>query len=104
MFGLPAGVLGVVAGGLACLILRQHWDLRAAPKDAFLAIVVWVICSYVITAIAMSLGTLQRGAGPGPWLDYTVSTASVVVRHLIPRYFTIRISKVHRSTTGSPFL
>ena len=91
VFGFPASVLGVVAGGLACLILRQRWGLRAALIDAVLAFVVWDICSYITTDIAMSLGTLQRGAGPGKWLDYTISTASVVVRHLIPRYFTFRI-------------
>ena len=98
VFGLPAGVLGVVAGGLASSILRKHWDLRAALMDAFIATGVWVICSYVITAIAMSFGTLQRGAGPGPWLDYTIATASVVVRHLILRYSTLRIGTVHRSS------
>jgi hypothetical protein len=99
VFGFPAAALGVVAGGLACLILRQRWGFRAALIDAVLAFVVWEICSYVTTDIAMSLGTLQRGAGPGPRLDHTISTASVVVRHLIPRCFTVRTSKVDRSTT-----
>src|SRR5277367_2216212 len=81
-FGVPAFALGVVAGGSICSILGQRWSLRTALIDAVLASVVWVSCSYVITDIAMSLGSLQRGAGPGPWLDYTISTASVVIRHL----------------------
>lgn len=97
VFGFPACALAVVAGGLVCLILRQHWGLRAALIDAVLALVVFVISAYAITAIAMSLGTLQRGAAPGAWLDYTVTTASVVVRHLT--LLTLRSSNVHRSRT-----
>src|ERR1700693_5861456 len=89
VFGLPACVLGVVAGGVACLILREHWSVRAAVIDAVLAFVVWFFSGCLIVAVAMDLGALQRGAGPGRWLDYTISTASVVVRHVIPRYCTL---------------
>jgi hypothetical protein len=99
VFGFPAFALGVVAGGITCLILRQHWSLRAAVIDGLLGSVVWVICAYMIIAIQMKLGTLQRGVATGVWLHYAIATASVVVRHLISRYFTLRISKVPRSTT-----
>ena len=99
VFGLPASVLGVVASGVACLILRRHWSVRAAAIDAVLAFVVWFVSGCTIVDVEMALGALQRGAGIGKWLDYTISTVSVVVRHLIPRYFTVRISKIHRSTT-----
>jgi hypothetical protein len=78
-------VLGVAAGGLTCLILSQHWGGRAAAIDAVLASVVFVVSSYVIVAVAMAVGALQRGAAPGLWLPYAISTASVVVRHLLTR-------------------
>ena len=86
---------GVAAGGLTCLILRQHWGVKAAALDAVVASVLVFVSMFVRMVIDNSLGISL----PGDWLYFTISTAGVGVRHLIPRYFTLRIGKVHRRTT-----
>ena len=76
---LFAGALGVGAGGLTCLILRQPWGMKAALVDAALAAVVAVIAAYIISAIEASRGFLDDGTA----LIFAIAAASIVVRHLI---------------------
>ena len=90
-------MLGAVAGGLTSAVLRQEWGDREAALDIVFASVLMVLSMFVLAVIYRNSTTVSFPALLGVGL--TVSTASIVVRHLIPRYFTFRISKVDRSTT-----
>jgi hypothetical protein len=74
-----AGVLGIGAGGLTCLVLRQPWGLRAALLDAVLAAGVALIAAYVLAAIEATRGVWGSLVG----LVLAIAAVSVVVRHLI---------------------
>jgi len=74
-----AGVLGIGAGGLTCLVLRRPWSLKAALLDAVLAVVVAVIAAYAVSAIDNARGVLESRVG----LVLAIAAASVVVRHLM---------------------
>jgi hypothetical protein len=74
-----AGVLGICAGGLTCLVLRRPWSLKAALVDAVLAAVVAVISAYVVSAIDNARGALESRVG----LILAIAAASVVVKHLM---------------------
>jgi hypothetical protein len=76
---LFAGVLGIGAGGLTCLVRRRSWGLKAALIDAVLAAVVAVVAAYVIAAIESARGVWESRIV----LILTIAVASVVVRHLI---------------------
>ena len=73
-----AGVLGIVTGGLASLVLRRPWGLKAAIIDAVLAVVVAVIAAYVVSAIDDARGVLESRVG----LVLAIAAGSVVLRHL----------------------
>lgn len=74
-----AGVLGICAGGLICLVLRRPWSLKAALVDAVLAAVVAVISAYVVSAIDNTRGVLGSRVG----LILAIAAASVVMKHLM---------------------
>jgi hypothetical protein len=74
-----AGVLGIGAGGLACLVLRQPWGVREALLDAILAAGVALIAAYVLAAMEASRGVWGSLVG----LVLAIAAASVVARHLI---------------------
>jgi len=42
-----AGVLGIAAGGLGCLILRRPWGFKTAAIDAALAILVLIVVRFI---------------------------------------------------------
>src|SRR5258707_544852 len=85
---------GVAAGGLTCLMLRQHWGAKSAAVDAVVAFVLAFVAMFAHSVIENSLGVLL----PGDWLLFSISTGGVVVR-----YFILRISKVHGSTARTTF-
>jgi hypothetical protein len=78
---LPASVLGVVASGLTSVVLRQHWGIRAAALDIIIASVLMVLSMFVLAVIYANRTTDSFPDSRGVGL--TISTASVVVRHLI---------------------
>ena len=78
---LPASVLGAVAGGLTSAVLRQEWGDREAALDIVFASVLMVLSMFVLAVIYRNSTTVSDSALLGVGL--TVSTASVVVRHLI---------------------
>jgi hypothetical protein len=80
VFVLPATGLGVVAGGLTCLMLRQHWGVKAAAIDAVVASGIMVVSMYVLSAIYDALGTHSTSDLP---VALTISTFSVVAKHLV---------------------
>ena len=81
VFVLPATVLGIVAGGLTCLMLRQHWGVKAAAIDAVVASVIMVVSIYVLSAIYDALGSHSTSDLPEA---LTISTFTVVAKHLVP--------------------
>lgn len=81
VFVLPAAVLGVVAGGLTCLMLRRHWGIKTTVIDAVVASVTMVVSIYVLSAIYDALGTHSTSDLP---VALTISTFSVVAKHLVP--------------------
>ena len=85
---LPASVLGAVAGGLTSAVLRQEWGDREAALDIVFASVLMVLSMFVLNVIYRNSTTVSDSALLGVGL--TVSTASVVVRHLI--LLTVRSS------------
>jgi hypothetical protein len=76
---LLACVLGIVAGGVTCLALRQSWSLKEALIDAVLAAVVAVADAYVVTAIDIARGVWKSRVA----LMLLIAVGSVVARHLI---------------------
>ena len=76
---LFAAILGVGAGGLACLVLRQLWGLKVALIDAAIAAAITVIAAYIGAAIAMARGVWESRVA----LILIIAVGSVVVRHLI---------------------
>lgn len=74
-----AGVLGIGAGGLTCLVLRQPWGLKAALLDALLAASVALVAAYVLAAIEAARGVWGSLVG----LVLAIAAASVVVMHLM---------------------
>jgi len=79
---LFAAALGVAAGGLACLGLRQSWGLKVALMDAGLAGLVAVIAGYVVATIEASRGVW----GSRVILILAIALGSVVLRHLLLRF------------------
>ncbi|MFZ0301970.1 MAG: hypothetical protein WAL75_04765 [Terracidiphilus sp.] len=53
---LFAGLLGVGAGWLTCLVIRKRWGLRAAVIDSGLAAAVLVIATYAEMGIESASG------------------------------------------------
>jgi phage baseplate assembly protein W len=76
---LFASLLGIGAGGLACLVLRRPWGIKVALIDAVLAAVVAVVAAYVVAAIENARGIWESRVT----LILVIAVASVVVRHLI---------------------
>lgn len=74
-----AGVLGIGAGGLTCLVLRRSWGVKDALIDALLAAVVAVTAAYLISAIETARGVWESRVA----LILAIAVGSVVVRHLI---------------------
>jgi CBS-domain-containing membrane protein len=73
------GLCGIVAGWASSRLLGLRWSDRTWLVDAVLA-------GGVALAVALTIGRLTRGNGPGPsWLAL-VATLSVVVRHLARRF------------------
>lgn len=75
-----AGLLGVGAGGLTCLMLRQSWGLKTALIDAVLATIVAIASAYVVASIEAARGVW------GAWgigLVLAIAAASATVRHLV---------------------
>jgi hypothetical protein len=81
VYVLPASVLGVVAGGLTSLMLRQDWDAKAVSMDVIFASVVMVVCMFVLAVMYAARTNVSLSELLG--LGLTISTASVVVRHLL---------------------
>ncbi len=72
-------ILGIGAGGLACLALRQPWGLKAALIDAALAAVAAVIAACAVSAIDNARGVWESRVA----LVLAIAAASVVLRHLL---------------------
>ena len=81
VYVLPASVVGAVASGLTSVMLRQHWGIRAAAVDIIIASVLMVLSMFVLAVIYRNSTTVSFSALLGVGL--TISTASVVARHLI---------------------
>jgi hypothetical protein len=83
VYVLPASVLSIVAGGLTCLVLRQHWGVKAAAVDATFASVVMFVAMF---ALGVIYAARNLHATPElPRLGLTISTLCVVVKHLLTR-------------------
>jgi hypothetical protein len=74
-----AGVLGLGAGGLMCLVLRRPWRVKVALIDAVLGAVAAVIAAYVVSSIDNARGVLDSRVG----LVLVIAACSVVLRHLL---------------------
>jgi len=77
---LPASVLGVLAGRITSVVLRQDRGTKAVGLDIIFALVFMVLWIFALPVIygAQADVTFSESLGVG----LTVSTASVVVRHL----------------------
>ena len=76
---LFASILGVGAGALACLLLRQDWRLKTALIDGAFAAVVTIVAAFAVTAIDASRGVWESRV----MLVLAVSVVSVVGRHIL---------------------
>jgi hypothetical protein len=74
-----AGVLGIVTGGLMCLVLRQPWGLRTILLDAVVAAGVGFVAAYVLASIAAARGVWGSVVG----LVLGIAAASVIVLHIV---------------------
>ena len=73
-----AGVLGIGAGGLTCLVLRRPWGVKTAFGDGVFAFVVAFISAYVLSMIEARRGVWTSVVGP----VLAIAAASVVFRHI----------------------
>ena len=80
---LFAGVLGVAAGGLACLIFQFPWDEKAALVDLFLSAGVAAVSAFVAAEIMVSHGVW----GSAVALSWSFGAGSVFLRHGMRRLF-----------------
>jgi hypothetical protein len=80
-YALPASVLAVLASGLICLILRQHWSVRAAVVDCIFASALMVVSMLVLLFAREGVMGVPSSNLP---LALTISTFSVVVKRFIP--------------------
>jgi peptidoglycan/LPS O-acetylase OafA/YrhL len=71
-------VAGVVAGGLACLMLRRRWGPKAALLDAALAAGVAIVLFFIAAEVESAVGSYRSLDMP----VLLVAVASVVGRHL----------------------
>lgn len=53
---LFAGLLGLCAGGLTCLILRRKWSFKAAAIDIVVAAVVFIAGGFIDASIGSAYG------------------------------------------------
>ena len=74
-----AGMLGIVAGGLTCLVLRQPWNLRAVLQDALLAAGVALLAAYFLATIETARGVCGSLVGP----VLAIAAASVLLRRIL---------------------
>ena len=81
VYVFPASVLGALAGGLTSAVLRQEWGDREAAVDIIFASVLMVLSMFVLAVIYKNNTTVSFSALLGVGL--TISTASVVAKHLI---------------------
>ena len=80
VYVFPASVLGAVAGGLTSAVLGQEWGDREAAVDIIFASVLMVLSMFVLAVIYRNSTTVSSALlGVG----LTISTASVVAKHLI---------------------
>jgi uncharacterized membrane protein YfcA len=82
VYVLPASVVGAVAGGLTSAVLRQEWGTKAAALDIIFASVLMVLSMSVLAVIYLDRTTVSFSELFGASL--AISTASIVLRHLIP--------------------
>jgi hypothetical protein len=73
-----AGVLGIAAGGLSCLVLRRPWGLKAAAIDVAVAILAMIVAEEVEMKIDIPRGNWD----PHSTLNFTIAAASAGARHL----------------------
>jgi uncharacterized membrane protein YfcA len=85
VYVFPASVVGAVAGGLTSAVLRQEWGERTAALDITIASVLMVLSMFALNVIYRDSTTVSFSVLLGVGL--TISTASVVVRHLIVMKF-----------------
>lgn len=76
-----AGLLGIVAGGFACLVLRRPWSPKSILIDALVAIVFAMVAVYAFTVLAVSRGIYTDITLP----VWGVAVLSVIARHLLAR-------------------
>lgn len=76
---LFASVLGVGAGGLACLILRRDWRLKTVLIDGGLAAAIAVLTAYIVATAEASRGVWESRVT----LVFAVSIVSVLGRHIL---------------------
>jgi adhesin HecA-like repeat protein len=74
-----AGILGICAGGLTCVVLRRSWSFKAALIDAVTAAGVAIIVAYAVSAIDNARGVLESRTG----LVLSAGVVSIVLRHLL---------------------
>jgi len=73
-----ASLLGIAAGGLVGMLLRQPWSPKVAATDAVIAVVVMVIALFVVSAVDDARGVFESRVA----LVLSIGTASSVLRHL----------------------
>jgi len=81
VYFVAASVLGIGAGGLACLVLRRPWGLKVALIDAVFAAVAGIIAAYVMFVIAEARGVWEFPLG----LVFLIAAGVAVLRHVVPQ-------------------
>lgn len=76
---LFAGLLGLCAGGLTCLILLGHWSLKAAAIDIVVAAVVFIAGAFIDGSIGIADGTWESHET----LVLSIAACSAAARELI---------------------
>jgi hypothetical protein len=83
---LLAALLGISAGGIASLFLRQRWNLKVFFIDGATSATVAITAAYVLGV----LDTARHVWKSRVVLIFAIAAASVLVRHLFRLLFRFR--------------
>ena len=74
-------ILGIIAGGVTCFVLRKQWGVRWGAADAGLAVVGAFVAALIVTRSGEAHSTWESPI----WVVLTIGVATVVVVHVLQR-------------------
>ena len=80
-YTILVAILGTLAGGVACFVLKRPWGAWWGAADAGIAVVGAFIAALIVT----KSGEARSTWGSPIWVVLTIGVATVVVTHVMQR-------------------